>query len=396
MSFDIERARRETPGCKHVLHFNNAGASLMPSPVIEGVQQYFNLEIMRGGYEAAAQAAPSIKNFYTAASKLVGCSESEIAYAENATRAWDMAFYSLAFKPGDKILTAVAEYASNYIAFLQVAKKTGAIIEVIANDEYGQLSLKDLEKRIDSRVKLIAITHIPTQGGLINPAEEVGKIAKANSIFYLLDATQSIGQMPINVREIGCDALCATGRKYLRAPRGTGFLYVRKEKLPELVPPFLDLHAADWMDSIDNYQINSDATRFETWETNYGNKIGLGIAIDYALSWGLENIWSRIDALANKLRTMLSAIPGVTLQDLGKNKCGIVTFSIKGLTAQEVQAKLLQQNINVSVSHAKYARIDFMQRGLTSIVRSSLHYYNTQDEIEHFSRAVENVALGKS
>jgi cysteine desulfurase/selenocysteine lyase len=393
MPLDVARARKETPGCSHVLHFNNAGAALLPKPVMDAVNAHFQLEAEIGGYEAADRAQKTIQEFYTAAAKLIHCSSQEIAYLENATRAWDMVFYALQFKPGDRILTVKAEYASNYIAFLQVAKKTGAKVEVIPDDAHGQLSVSALESMIDSRVKLIAITHVPTQGGLINPAEAVGKIAKAKGIFYLLDATQSVGQMPIDVEKLHCDALCATGRKYLRGPRGTGFLYVRKSKLAMLEPPFLDLHAAPWT-ALNQYEINQDATRFETWERNYSNMIGLKTAIEYATSWSLENIWDRIRSLSTSLRSKLASIPQVQIQDLGEKKCGIVTFTIDGLDAATVSQKLRQKQINTSVSLAEYARLDLEERKISSLVRSSVHYYNTDEEIERFCQEVAHIAKG--
>jgi cysteine desulfurase / selenocysteine lyase len=390
MKLDVARARKETPGCEKVLHFNNAGAALMPLPVIEEVNHHFFLETQIGGYEAAESAEDKIQSFYKAASDLIHCTPQEIAFLENATRAWDMAFYSLSFNPGDRILTAKAEYASNYIAFLQIAKKTGAVIEVIPDDEQGQLSLTALEEMIDPRVKLIAITHVPTQGGLVNPAEEVGKIAKDAGIFYLLDTTQSIGHMPVDVEKIQCDALCATGRKYLRGPRGTGFLYVRQTKIEQLEPPFLDLHSAPWT-ALDKYQIKNDASRFETWERNYSNLLGLKTAIEYAQSWGIENIWERISLLAAQLRKKLSSIPGVAVRDLGRKKCGIVTFTAERLDSGLIRQKLRKKGINVSVSLAEYARLDLEQRNLPSLVRASVHYYNTEEEIDRFCSELESL-----
>jgi len=388
---DIQKARTETPGCSDVIHLNNAGASLMPAPVIASFNEYFNLEIMRGGYEAAALAEKTVSNFYHAASKLIGCEPSEIAFTENATRAWDLAFYSLKFEKGDRIITSAAEYGSNYIAMLQVARKTGAIIDVVENDESGQLSLQDLKNKIGKKTKLIAITHVPTQGGLINPVKEVGKIAKEANVFYLLDATQSVGQMPVNVQEIGCDALCATGRKYLRAPRGTGFLYVSKMDVQQMEPPILDIQAATWTGK-NTYEIKPDASRFETWEVSYANKVALGAAIDYAMAWGIEDIWSRIKHLSSFLREQLSDISGVTLQDLGKEKCGIITFTVNNLTAEQVKDRLQKLHINVSVSKAEYARLDMDQRGLSSIVRASVHYYNTEEELARFCAAIKKVS----
>src|SRR5712691_1951165 len=212
MTFDLQHARQDTPGCEHVLHFNNAGASLMPKPVLDVTIGHLQLEAQIGGYEAEAHAQDAIEHAYDAAAALIGCARDEIAFIENATRAWDMAFYSVPLGPGDRILTAVAEYASNYIAFLHVARKTGATIEVIPNDTHGQLSIAALRQAIDERVKLIAITHVPTNSGLVNPAAAVGEVARQAGVLYLLDACQSVGQMPMNVEAIGCDMLSTTGR----------------------------------------------------------------------------------------------------------------------------------------------------------------------------------------
>ena len=231
MPFDLQQIRQDTPGCAHVLHFNNAGSSLMPQPVLDATVAHLQLEARIGGYEAAAQVAQSIEHVYDAVATLIHCSRDEVAIIENATRAWDMAFYSIPFKQGDRILTASSEYASNYIAFLQRAQKTGAIIEVIPNDEHGQVSLDALKHMLDDKVKLIAITHVPTNSGLVQPIAAIGRIAREAGILYLVDACQSIGQMPIDVQQIGCDMLSVTGRKYLRGPRGTGFLYVRHDVL---------------------------------------------------------------------------------------------------------------------------------------------------------------------
>jgi selenocysteine lyase/cysteine desulfurase len=387
MVLDVGRARRETPGCERVLHFNNAGAALMPRPVLDAARDYLTLEAEIGGYEAADREEASLERFYDAAAALLGCERDEIAFIENATRAWDMAFYAIPFSADDRILTARAEYASNVVALLQVAERTGAVVEVIPSDETGQVSIDALEGMIDDRVKLIAITHVPTNGGLVNPAAAVGTVARATGITYLLDACQSVGQMPIDVEEIGCDLLSTTGRKYLRGPRGTGFLYVRRELCQRLVPPFLDLHAAEWVGP-DRYEIRADARRFETWETNFAGKVGLAVAIDYARDWGLKSIYDRVQTLAAGLRTGLADIPGVTVRDIGAEQCGIVTFTADGLGAQEIQRALAARAMNVTVSTVSSTRFDMEARGLNEVVRASVHYYNDEAEIERFCETV--------
>ncbi len=387
---DVARARRDTPGTAKVAHLNNAGAALPPTQVTDAVIAHLRREADLGGYEAAEAAADQVENTYAAIARLIGCQTDEIAVIENATRAWDMAFYGLPLTSGDRILTARAEYASNVIAFLQVARRTGAVVEVIENDESGQLSVADLRHRLNDGkgpVKLIAITHVPTQGGLVNPAEEVGDAAREAGVPYLLDACQSIGQLPVDVDRIGCDMLSATGRKFLRGPRGTGFLYVRREFLDRIEPPFLDLHAATWT-APDVYEIRGDARRFENWETNYAAKIGLGVAVEYALGWGLESIETRITGLANRLRDALTAVPGVSVHDQGRRRCGIVTFTIDGVPAQQVQQQLADHGVNVSVSLVDYARLDLTARGLPDLVRASVHYYNTDDEVDRLIGAL--------
>ncbi len=383
MTFDLQRARQDTPGCEHVLHFNNAGASLMPQPVLHATTGHLRLEAQIGGYEAEERSHHATEHIYDAAAALIGCSRDEIASIENATRAWDMAFYAIPFRPGDRILTAMAEYASNYIAFLQVARKTGAIVEAIPNDEYGQISIEALRKAIDDRVKLIAITHVPTNGGLVNPVAAVGKVAREAGVLYLVDACQSVGQMPIDVNLIGCDMLSATGRKYLRGPRGTGFLYVRQSVLEHLEPPFLDLHAAEWV-ARDRYEILPNARRFENWETNYAGKIGLGVAIDYAMQWGLDTIWRRIKTLAYNLRARLSTLPGVIVHDRGATQCGIVTFTVEDKDPEKIKRRLAEQAINVTVSERSSTLLDMEERRLDRLVRASVHYYNSEEEIERF------------
>lgn len=393
-NFDLQRARKDTPGCKNVVHFNNAGAALRPKPVIDALRKHEDLEDAIGGYEAARmpEQAQAAENFYHAAAKLLGCTPKEIAFVENATRAWDMAFYSIPFKTGDRILMAQAEYASNAIAFLQVCKRTGAKLEVIPSDGSGQLSIPALKNMMDDHVKLIAITHIPTNGGLVNPAAEVGKVARDAKVLYLLDACQSVGQMPVNVDEVGCDMLSVTGRKYLRGPRGTGFLYVRENLIEQLEPPFLDLHAATWV-AKDRYEIRKDAKRFENWESNVAGKIALGVAIDYGMGWGLPQIWERIQDLAAQLRHKLNEIPGVKVQDIGAQKCGIVTFTVDEKEPQQIKEFLAFQKprINVNVSAAASTRLDMEARGLTSVVRASVHYYNSEEEVERFCKVLTSM-----
>lgn len=387
---DVERVRRDTPGCEEVLHFNNAGASLVPEPVLRATVGYLEKEARIGGYETANRETEALERVYGAAAEMLGCDPDEIAVTENATRAWDMAFYSIPFKPGDRILTSRAEYASNFIAYMQVARRTGATVEVVPTDEMGRLSVEALRGMMDERVRLISLTHVPTNGGLVNPAVEVGEVAREAGVLYLLDACQSAGQMPLDVREIGCDMLSATSRKFLRGPRGMGFLYVKRELLEELEPPFLDLHAAKWV-AADRYEVRDDARRFEQWETNFAGKVGFGVAVEYALDIGLEAIQERVYGLAEGLREGLRDVPGVSVGDLGVERCGIVTFAAEGTEGAEIKREFAARGINVTVSKARSTRLDMEARGLAELVRASVHYYNTEEEVDRFLETLKSV-----
>jgi cysteine desulfurase/selenocysteine lyase len=389
---DVARARAETPGCAHVTHLNNAGAALLPQVVLDAMVDHLRLEASSGGYEAAAARADAVQHTYVALARLLGCAAEDVAVVESATRAWDMLAYAFDLRAGDRLLCGRAEYASNYLGLRQLADRTGAVIEVVPDDEHGQLDVAALERMLDDRVRLVSVVHVPTQGGLVNPAAAAGAVCRAAGVPMLLDACQSVGQIPLDVGDLQCDAVTATGRKFLRGPRGTGFLYVRPELRERLVPPFIDLHAATWR-ADGGFDLRPDARRFEDWESNYAAKIALGVAADYALAWGIGAIRSRVTALAAALRGQLAALDGVTVHDQGLERCAIVTFAVEGQSAEQVAERLLADRINVSVSLGAYSRLDFDARGIDALVRASPHYYTTDDELE---RLVAHVSTSLS
>lgn len=387
IELDVEQLRSETPGAAGVVHFNNAGSALPPNVVLETTIGHLRREAAIGGYEAAAEAAPRLEAVYISVAKLLNASAREIAIVENATKAWDAVVYSFPFAEGDRVLTGRAEYASNAIAFLQLQKRHNLDVVLIDDDEHGQIDLNILERELQRGAAMVSIVQSPTNGGLINPAAAVGELCQRHGAFFMLDACQAAGQLPLDVKALRCDALSATGRKFLRGPRGTGFLYVRDEWISRLTPACLDLHSATWT-SPTTYEIVDDATRFENWECNYAGKLGLGAAVDYALALGVENTWQRVTVLADQLRAGLQGIAGVGVHDKGIIRGGIVTFTVADVPSDQVSHLLRASGINTSVSPAQYAQYDLPARGLSDLVRASVHYYNTTEEIDRVLAAV--------
>lgn len=388
---DIASVRADTPGCLERVHLNNAGSSLPPRAVTDAVIGYIRDEARYGGYEVAAREAAALRRPYEALATLLNGRPGEVAIVESATRGWGSAFFGFRWKEGDRLITGRAEYASNFIAFLQVRRWHGVEIDIADDDWSGATDPASVAALIRPETRLIAITHVPTNGGLVNPAEAIGAVAKDAGVPYLLDACQSVGQLDLDVERIGCDILSGTGRKYLRAPRGTGFVWVRQSLLEQLEPPLLDLHGGTWTADFD-YRPNPDASRFEHFEGTCAGKAGLGVAIDYALGLGMPAIEARVRHLAGTLRDRLSGMKGVRLTDIGSDRCGIVTFTKEGMAPAEIRSRLAGMAINVSVSARSSTLLDMERRNLEEVVRASVHYYNDEADLDRFATALDGLA----
>lgn len=385
---DIDRLRAETPGSMRVPHFNNAGSALPPQVVVNTMIEHLMREAEIGGYEAHAEASDRLANVYASCGALIGAGAQSIALTTSATDSWLRGFLSIPLAEGDRILVAQAEYASNVLAILAAARRTGAIVEAIPDNASGTLDVEAMRSMLDERVKVVSITHAPSQNGLLNPAEEIGAALRdtGSTAWYLLDACQSVGQMPLDASAIGADFISATGRKFLRGPRGTGFLWASPRAL-ELEPVLIDLNSAEWTD-LDDYRIAPGATRFESWEKSYAAMLGMGAAANYALSLGLDVTQARITWLADRIRAELSQIPDVQVRDRGQVRTGIVTFSTSRRAAADVVAAIKASGVNVSYSPPDYALRDFRAHGVTGLVRASPHVFTNDHDIDRLLDAV--------
>lgn len=392
MTIDLDAVRADTPGCASVNHLNNAGSSLPPQQVVDTVVDYLETEARTGGYEIADEREAELDAVYTAAAALIGGRPQNWAFVESATRAWNAAFTALRFEPGDRILTTKAEYPSNMAGLLRAAELQGAVVEVVPDDEHGQVDVDALASMLDDRVRHVSVTHVPTQGGLINPAERVGEVLRDHPALYQVDACQSVGQLPVHIDDLGCDIVSFTGRKFVRGPRGTGMVWASDAALERMSNPVgIDTRGLVWDGPLAIHALPS-ARRFEPYEVFYAGKAGLAVALDYATRIGIDAIAARNAGLAKRLRNGLASVPGVALHDKGAERSAIVTFTVDGIAPSDVRTALLSQGINVSGAMANSARLDFPERGLAELVRASVHYFNTEDEIDALIESVAVIA----
>lgn len=391
MPIDVARVRAETRAADTVVHLNNAGASLPPAIVMDTVHEQLRADEVFGPYEAQALAEPGLARAYESVATLVGGAAEEIAFFGGATQAWQTALYSLAWKPGDRILASEAEYGSNVYAFTYLRDRYGVRTTYIPDDAHGQIDVDALEAAIDDDTRLISLTHVPTYGGLVNPAALVGAVARKAGILYLLDACQSVGQLRLDVTELGCDLLSGAGRKYLRGPRGTGFLWASARALEQMRPPFADQRSQAWT-AAETFTPADGARRLETFERSVALQLGLGAAARYATALGTGVIEARVCALAAAFRGMLAEIPGVTIQDRGERLCGIVTFSVEGFAAEQVRIAMRENHINTWIVAQGMSRRAFAARGIQEVTRASVHYFNTGDELARAADVVRTLA----
>lgn len=388
---DIEKLRADTPGCYEKIHFNNAGCSLAPQIIIDTIKDYLNREARTGGYELAAFMEDKINGFYTAVASLLNCRKENIAFATSATDAYAKALSSIPFATGDIILTTENDYVSNQIQFLSLQKRFGIEIIRAENTATGEADLTSVSDNIKKHhPKIVSVTQVPSSQGMIQPVEEIGNICREHDIIYFVDACQSAGQLELDVNKIHCDFLSATMRKFMRGPRGTGFLFISDKALQAgLEPLMIDMRGADWTE--DNvYQPLPDGRRFEFVEISYALLLGAARAVNYALDIGLKNIADRNAMLCSYARQKLQALP-LQLMDRGSKLSSIITLHAERLPVAVLKEELHKRNINTSMATTKFARLDLNYKNVDAILRISPHYYNTTEEIDMLTAAIDEI-----
>jgi selenocysteine lyase/cysteine desulfurase len=383
--------RADTPGTSHRNHLNNAGAALMPMPVLRAMTDHLALEAEIGGYEAAEARAHQVQRGYDALATLVGASARNIAVVANATAGFVAAVSSFDFEPGDVVVTSRCDYTSNQIQYLALQQRLGIQVAHAEDLPEGGVDPESVRRAVSAangRCRLVAVSWIPTNSGLVQDVEAVGVVCEELGVPYLVDACQAVGQVPIDVARLRCDYLSATARKFMRGPRGIGFMFASDRALARGDHPlFVDMRGARWTRD-DRYELDPTARRYEDWEFPYAQVLGQSAAAEYALAVGIEVARSRAWMLAERVRAGLRGLPQVRVLDRGVRQCAIVTASFDGVDARRVVKQLSEWRINTVLTLREFGRYDFADKGVDAAVRLSPHYYNTEEEVDAAIEAI--------
>lgn len=391
-ALDIAALRAGAPGTQHAHHFNAAGAALPSAAMLATVVEHLHLESRIGGYEAAEAALPRIRAVYELAARTLGAAVDDIALVESATVAWQRAIEAFRLGPGDRVLVSSSSYVSTALNLLELRQSRGIVVEVLPTDDGGRVELDQLREALLRPVALLTVAHVPTSCGLVEPVMEIGALAQAAGVPFLLDATQSLGQLPVDVGQIGADIVVATGRKFLRGPRGTGLLYVHPQLRQVLRPPAPDVRGARWF-ADQRFDLDTSAKQYETWEASHALRLGLGVALSEMLALGIPRIQQHISDLADRLRTGLAAIPGIRLADPPGSSSAIVTFTRDGQAPRDTVRELRAAAFHLVSVPASHGQWDLGRRGLASVVRASVHVYNDAADVDALLAQLSRLSL---
>jgi cysteine desulfurase / selenocysteine lyase len=394
MSLDSKTIRADFPALhqqvhgKPLVYLDNGATAQKPRAVIDSLVRFYerdNANVHRGLHALSMRATDAYEGARTRVAKFVNAADpAEIIFTRGTTEGINIVArsYAALLKPGDVILATEMEHHSNMIPWQQLAKATGAKLQyvpVLGADAEGGLDLAALDRLLTPQVKIFAFTHFSNTLGTINPAAELCRRARAVGAVTVIDAAQSIGHMPLDVRAIGCDFLSFSGHK-MCGPTGIGALYGRRALLDSLTPTetgggiVVTVHydSATWKPAPE---------RFEAGTPNVAGAIGLGAACDYLDGLGREKIAAHDEALGKLAYEKLSTLPGIRLIGPRGSRGGLVSFAFNDVHAHDVVTFADEDGVALRGGH--HCNQPLMRKlGLTSTTRASFYVYNTEEEID--------------
>ncbi|KXB00446.1 cysteine desulfurase [candidate division MSBL1 archaeon SCGC-AAA261C02] len=395
MTKSVEEVRSEIPFLKTgIIYLDNAATTPTPRPVIDAMLEYFqeyNANIGRGLHRSAKRATEEFEAARGKIAETIGAKPGEIAYTKNATEALNMVANGLNLKKGDKVIATILEHHSNLVPWQRLERTRGIELEVVREAPDCVIDPAAIEDAVDDRTRLITMPHVSNALGTIQPVREVGEIAEEHDVLFSIDAAQAVGHMPIDVSEINCDFLAAPGHKGLMGPQGTGFLYVREDRQEELEPLLL---GGGIVQTVTEHKCGlvEPPQVFDAGTPNIPGIIGLGKAAEYVLEIGLEEIEKREQKLTQEM-LKISEIDSIEVYGPKnpEDRGGVVSFNLSGMDPHEASS-ILDEVANIATRSGHHCAMPVMSHlGIDGTVRASIHYYNTEDEVEKFVKTIKDI-----
>lgn len=395
---DVQKVRKDFPILKRkingkpLVYLDNAATTQKPQVVIDAIQRYYsedNANIHRGIHFLSEQATQSyeearnkIKNFIHAPDKR------EIIFVRNTTEGINLVAQSYGrkfLKAGDEIIVSLMEHHSNIVPWQILCEETGAKLRIIPINDDGELLMDEYGKLLNEKTKFVSVAHVSNALGTINPVQKIVELAHQRNVPVLIDGAQAVPHLKVDVQKIGCDFYVFSGHK-LYGPTGIGALYGKSELL-KAMPPYQG--GGDMISSVtfEKTTYNVLPYKFEAGTPNIAGAVGLGSAIDYINTIGIENIAAHEYELLSYATEIISKIPKVRLMSKAKEKTGVISFTVDSIHPHDVSTILDQEGIAIRAGH--HCAMPLMQRlGVAATCRASFALYNTKEEIEILEKGI--------
>ncbi len=372
-------------------YLNHAACGLLPDAALHAMHGYALREQALGAYGAARQVQAEIEQLYQGIAATIHAQPQDIALTQGNSDGWSLVVSAMDWSGGGRILAPRSEWGGNLGILMQLSAQCGVQVEEIPSDADGAVDLEALETLLRTPASLVVLTWMPANSPLVQPAEAVGALCAQAGVPLLVDAAQAVGQWPVDVRQLQCAALTAPGRKWLRGPRGTGFVYVHPDFLPRLRPLTADHFSRPWQTG-NTWTYRADARRLEQSEASVALRLGLGAALAAWNALGMERIHGEIQKRADWLRDGLDCLPGIRAHRSGRHaSSGIVTLECSRHDAAALHRGLQERGVEAALSPVAFTPWDMQARGLSAVLRLSAGHDTAWGSLQYCLDALAEV-----
>lgn len=399
--FDVQKIRKHFPILNRLIHgkklvyLDNGATTQKPSVVIESLIKHYsenNANIHRGVHKLSEESTLAYEQARSKVANFINSDDCEIVFTKNATESLNLLAYSLGdtLRSGDEIILSVMEHHANIVPWQQLAKRKGAVLKFVGLTKNNELDMKELTVLLSKKTRIVSITHLSNVLGTVNDVKKISKLAHSVGARFIVDASQSVSRMKVDVKQIDCDFLVFTGHK-LYGPTGVGVLYGKKDLL-EFMPPFLTGGDMIKSVSLESSKWNDIPWKFEAGTPPIAEVIALGKGIDYVNNIGIDNIDSYERELIKYALDKLNSLDYITIYSPSSldNHKGVISFNVDNVHAHDVASILDGEGVAIrSGHHCAQPLLKYL--GIDACARISFAMYNTKEEIDTFILGLKKV-----